>query len=145
VGEGQPAAEGPAEEEQAREAWRQKWQKQYGELTSIARASRNAQAATDWRPLLSYSSNLDRLGDTFLDTDAAWVLVGRTVEKPRQLVKGPLADGVPPSRDPTDERMLANQIVWQHPWYWSAGVLVGLWVVSVVVLSRRVKSLDRLK
>jgi hypothetical protein len=41
--------------------------------------------------------------------------------------------------------MLANQIVWQHPWYWSAGVLVGLWVVSVVVLSRRVKSLDRLK
>ena len=42
-------------------------------------------------------------------------------------------------------RMLADHIVWQFPWTWSAGVLGGLWLLSVLVLSSRVKSLDRLK
>jgi ABC-2 type transport system permease protein len=137
--------EKPSDEEKARDAWRQKWSRQYAEFESQARASRNAQAATDWRPLLSYATNLDRLGDTFLGTDAAWVLIGRTVERPRALVKGPMAGRVSAFRDASNERSLANDMVWQYPWYWSGGVLAGVWLVSVFVLSRRVKSLDRLK
>jgi hypothetical protein len=41
--------------------------------------------------------------------------------------------------------MLADRMVWQYPWKWSAAVLGGLWLVSVLVLTTRVKSLDRLK
>jgi uncharacterized membrane protein YdcZ (DUF606 family) len=43
------------------------------------------------------------------------------------------------------DRMLADLWVSQFPWTWSAGVLGGLWLLSVLVLSSRVKSLDRLK
>ena len=32
-----------------------------------------------------------------------------------------------------------------YPWYWSAGVLAGLFGISVWILSLRVKSLDRLR
>ena len=35
---------------------------------------------TDWRPLFSYTANLERLGEAILDTDAAWVQIGRAVE-----------------------------------------------------------------
>jgi len=44
-----------------------------------------------------------------------------------------------------NERRLAEQMVPQYPWQWSAGVLLGLWLLSVMILSFRVKSLDRLK
>ena len=142
--EGKPVDQWP-EEDQAREKWRQQWSRAYSELTAKAEASRAAQGATDWRPLLSYANNLDRLGDTFLNTEAAWLLVGRTAERPRQMVKGPAAARVPGVVEPANERRLVNRMVWQHPWYWSGGVLVGVWLVSVFVLSFRVKSLDRLK
>jgi ABC-2 type transport system permease protein len=135
----------PTEEEQAREAWQLRWSRRYTELSALAEASRAAQAATDWRPLLSYAGNLDRLGDQFLNTEAAWLLIGRSVERPRQLMKGPQAGGMPATRDPSNERSLVNRMVWQHPWYWSGGVLAIVWLVSVFVLSLRVKSLDRLK
>jgi ABC-2 type transport system permease protein len=36
-------------------------------------------------------------------------------------------------------------MAWQFPWYWSAGTLAGIWLLSVFVLPQRVKSLDRLK
>jgi ABC-2 type transport system permease protein len=60
---------------------------------------------------------------------------------------GPMAKGrgVPVSAAPANDRMLADRMVWQFPWYWSAGALAGVWLLSVFVLSRRVKSLDRLK
>ena len=115
-------------------------------MNAKADAQRFAQGATDWRPLLSYANNLDRMGDTLLDTEAAWLLIGRTVERPRQLVKAlPHTRDVPLLRDPANDRALANRLMWQYPWYWSAGVLGGVWLASVFVLSRRVKSLDRLK
>jgi hypothetical protein len=96
--------------------------------------------------VLSYATNLDRVGDLLLDTDGAWELLGRTVERPRQMV-GPMARGrgVPVPSGPPNDRLLAERMVWQFPWYWSAGALGGIWLLSVFVLSRRVKSLDRLK
>ncbi len=44
-----------------------------------------------------------------------------------------------------NERRLADQLVPQYPWIWSAGVLAGLLGLSLWTLSMRVKSLDRLR
>ncbi|MFO0852400.1 MAG: hypothetical protein U0871_28140 [Gemmataceae bacterium] len=133
-------------EERARERWLQRWSTQSAELRAEAEAARLAQGHTDWRPVLSYATNLDRIGDWVLDTDAAWELLGRTVAKPRALIE-PMAKGrgVPVPAGPVNERALADRMAWQFPWYWSAGALAGLWLGSVVVLSRRVRSMDRLK
>jgi ABC-2 type transport system permease protein len=132
--------------EKAKERWLRDWSAANSELYARAEAARLAQGPTDWRPVLSYATNLDRLGDELLATDAAWELLGRTVERPRQML-GPMAKGrgVPVSAAPANDRMLADRMVWQFPWYWSAGALAGVWLLSVFVLSRRVKSLDRLK
>jgi ABC-type transport system involved in multi-copper enzyme maturation permease subunit len=134
------------DEEREKQRWWRAYSQAQNELFAEAEAARAAQGATDWRPLFSYANNLDRLGDWLLDTDAAWVLMGRTLEGPRQMV-GPMArrSGVPVSGGPVNERRLADRMVWQFPWHWSAGVLAGVWLLSVFVLSRRVKSLDRLK
>lgn len=111
-------------------------------------------AVRDWRPILSYASNLDRLADLLLDTDSAWVTIGREVERPRRFVGPMMALGMNPRdrarvaalfEQPINERRLANQLVPQYPWYWSAGVLAGLLVLSLWVLTFRIQSLDRLK
>jgi hypothetical protein len=134
------------DEEKAQERWFRGWSEAYAGLSAKAEAARSAQQGTDWRPVLSYANNLDRLSDWVLDTDSAWVLLGRTVERPRAMI-GPMARGrgVPVSREPANDRLLADRMVWQFPWYWSAGALAGVALFSVFVLSRRVKSLDRLK
>ena len=137
-------------EEQAKERWMRDWSAAMGELGAEAEAARAARGQTDWRPTLSYANNLDRIGDWLLDTDAAWVQLGGTLARPQQMpgvgpmAKGRNTPGGPPGA-PVNERVLADRIVWQFPWYWSAGVLAGLCLLSAFVLSRRVKSLDRLK
>jgi hypothetical protein len=128
------------QEEKRRQQWLKEWSQEYGDLNSEAEAIRLAQGYTDWRPVLSYVTNLDRIGDLLLDTDSAWVVLGRTIERPRQMIRG----GGGRERPPNDRR-LADRQAWQYPWYWSASTLAGLWLLSVFVLSRRVKSLDRLK
>lgn len=84
----------------------------------------------DWRPLISYLSNLSRLEAALLDTDSAYDRFwGRGTASPDAFeviqdaeMKGP-----------------------QHPWYWSAGVLLALMGISVWILHIRVRSLDRLR
>jgi hypothetical protein len=132
----------------------QRWFREWGEANrrawTEAEAARFAEGRNDWRPIVSYATNLDRLGDWLLDTDAAWVTIGRAIERPRATF-GPVANFQSGGRlprelmGPANDRLLADRLVWQYPWYWSAGVLGGLWLVSAWVLSRRVKSLDRLK
>jgi hypothetical protein len=99
-------------------------------------------AKTDWRPLCSYTDNLRRIGEALLNTDAAWVEIGRAVEAPRVAIPRLLG-----RRGATtiNNRRLADQLVPQYPWIWSAGVLAGLLGLSIWTLSTRVKSLDRLK
>jgi ABC-2 type transport system permease protein len=82
---------------------------------------------TDWRPVVSYTSNLSRIGRLLLGTDAAWDAV---------------ANDLPPE--------MRAQFITLHseptyPWTWSAGVLVVLFGISVCILNFRIKSLDRLK
>ncbi len=133
-------------EERARQRWMTQWNAVNSALYDQAEAKRLAQGYTDWRPVLSYGNNLDRIGDLLLDTDGAWELLGRTIERPRRLVE-PMVKGGGASipTTPVNDRRLAEQRVWQYPWYWSAGTLAGMWLLSVFVLSRRIKSLDRLK
>jgi ABC-type transport system involved in multi-copper enzyme maturation permease subunit len=135
------------EEERAKEQWFREWSMRMNELQAQAEAARAERARTDWRPLLSYANNLDRLGDWLLDTDAAWEMLGRVIERPRQMAEamGSGRGGPPVPAGPPNYRRLADRYVWQFPWYWSAGTLVGVWLLSAFVLSRRVKSLDRLK
>jgi ABC-type transport system involved in multi-copper enzyme maturation permease subunit len=136
-------------EDKIREAWGQEWQQAFLESREEADAIVAGESRSDWRPLFSYPYNLTRMGDFLLDSDAAWVTFGRAIERPRAAF-GPavgMAGGRrnPAMERPFNERMLADQMVWQFPWYWSAGLLAGLALVSVGILTRQVKSLDRLK
>jgi ABC-2 type transport system permease protein len=98
---------------------------------------------TNWRPLCSYTANLERVGEALLNTDAAWVLIGRAAEVPRAALTPFFGLSAKPS--PRAERRLADKYVLQYPWIWSAGVLAGLLGLSLWTLSIRVKSLDRLR
>lgn len=103
-----------------------------------------AQAAPrNWRPLCSYTANLQRLGEALFDTDAAWVKMGRAVAVPQAALR-PLL-GRPSGRTAGADRRLADRLVPQYPWIWSAGVLAALLGISLWTLSIRVKSLDRLR
>lgn len=81
----------------------------------------------DWCALLSYTRNLHRLRHFFLDTESAWKQIS-----PVLAVGGG-------GRDPS---LFIGDT---HPWFWSVGVLAGLFGLSVCILSLRVKSLDKLK
>ena len=108
-----------------------------------------AAARTNWRMLPSYTANLIRLGEGLLNTDAAWVQIGRSVEQAQQVANQPMRvfgkGGLAAKPPPINERRLADQIVPQYPWWWSGAVVAGLMGISAWTLSRRVKSLDRLK
>jgi ABC-type transport system involved in multi-copper enzyme maturation permease subunit len=131
----------PLPEEQSR--WLQEWSQESARLMAEAEAARNEASRDDWRPLCSYGNNLDRLGDLFLDTDGAWVVIGRAVDRPRAFLAG--RRGGARANPAEGERLLADRLVWQYPWWWSAGVLAGLLGLSLWILSSRVKSLDRLR
>ncbi len=84
-------------------------------------------ARTNWRPLLSYTANLSRLGQQLLNTDASMHELSRL--QPPEMRKHFLKEALGP----------------QYPWYWSAGVLTALFGLSAWLLNYRVRSLDRLK
>jgi hypothetical protein len=132
------------------EEWFAEWAEAESRFSAQARAKRFAESRDDWRPIISYPSNLDRMADALLDTDSAWFVIGRAVAL-AQGVAGAVAPRrvarvrVPGPSSPPNERLLADERVWQYPWSWSAGVLAGLVVLSLWILTSRVKSLDRLK
>jgi hypothetical protein len=84
-------------------------------------------AKTNWRPLVSYTANLRRVGEQLLGTNAAWQRLSEL--------------SPPGKRGP----FLMQMVDTQHPWYWSAGVLVSLFALSTCILHYSIKSVDRLK
>jgi ABC-2 type transport system permease protein len=162
---------------QQRDLLRNLFEKNFGQLPESATTMQERQAAmlqlqqelrqaeahalaTDWRPLFSYTANLDRLGEAILSTDAAWVQIGGFIDRQEsqlQSMHGRTRQFEPmPGRsrrawansynsEPVNERRLAESWVPQYPWTWSAAVLAGLWGLSLCILSTRVKSLDRLR
>jgi ABC-2 type transport system permease protein len=119
---GRPA-KNPNDRQRQAMAQQEAWKRMRAEL---AREDLEA-AKTDWRPLVSYTANLSRIGRHWLGADASWEKVAETV--------------------PADERdrfLLENKGA-QYPWYWSAAVLAVLMGLSVCILNVRVRSLDRLR
>jgi hypothetical protein len=121
--------------------WREEWLAATIDARSKVRVRRSEELRRDWRPLFSYVANLERISDQLLNTDGAWVTIGKAVVRAQKVVPGPGRANL----EAPDERELAEQIVPQYPWQWSAGVLAGLLGLSSWILTTRVKSLDRLK
>jgi ABC-2 type transport system permease protein len=84
-------------------------------------------STTNWRPCVSYTGNLARVGQKLLGTDACWRRI---------------ADLQPPHARPIVMGTLMGP---QYPWVWSFGVLLVLFGLSAWILHGRVRSLDRLK
>ncbi len=87
---------------------------------------------TEW-VLVAYSENLDNVGGALIDNRSAWETLFSLV----------------PSNGPMPRRDFEEQVIERSgafaPWYWSAAILVGLFGLSLWILSTRVKSMDRLK
>jgi ABC-2 type transport system permease protein len=100
---------------------------QGGKLGDAELIARGVEARkSDWRPIVSYTGNLRRVGERLLDTNAAW-------KKFSEIVPGERA------------QFLKRMADTQYPWYWSAAVLLALFGVSACILNISVKPLDRLK
>src|SRR5262249_50084668 len=90
-------------------------------------ALQSVDAQDDWRPTVSYTANLSRIGTQLLGT-------GRSLES--------LNQWMPPEQRAQAQYYLLGP---QFPWTWSAAVLLGLFGLSACILNLRIKSLDRLK
>jgi ABC-2 type transport system permease protein len=125
----------------------------------------------EWSCLASFTKNVQRVQEALLDTETAWQQLdegyriirsklpgGNMVEQmSRNRRGGPL--NVERIREkPADDRIAVltmyrngkeisrgRDIRSLYPWQWSAGMLVLYGVVSLCILTTRVKSLDRLR
>jgi ABC-type transport system involved in multi-copper enzyme maturation permease subunit len=103
------------------------WQQTLNRAIEEARAEEVKAAATNWRPVVSYTANLSRVGQHLLGTNAQWESLAKLRPESQRA------------------RFLYDFMGPQYPWYWSGFVLVGLLGLSVCILNFRVKSLDRLR
>jgi ABC-2 type transport system permease protein len=96
---------------------------------AMERAQRQAveREKREWRGLISYTANLQRVGRKLLGTNAAWVSLAERLPPERQMI------------------LRTKNMDSAYPAYWSFAVLVGLFGLSVCILHFRIRSLDRLK
>jgi ABC-2 type transport system permease protein len=80
---------------------------------------------TNWRPLVSYTANLTRVGRKLLGSDASWKKLSEFQPEERRAM------------------FLLTMMGPQYPWYWSAGVLAALLGISAWILNFPLRSLDR--
>jgi ABC-2 type transport system permease protein len=118
----------------------------------------------EWPRLISYTNNLWRIGEVCIDTESAWNQWDKLVEgfRAQTAQMERQAFGLRPSGRgggrtnearfsdrtgrPNDRGSEQRQAFRQtFPWTWSAALLSGLFVFSVLILATRVRSLDRLK
>jgi ABC-2 type transport system permease protein len=118
-----PISQDPAE----RRVQMRELQRAQGKLEDEFRAAELHAGERDWRPLISYTANLERVGEHLLGTRKCWDRLS--------LLK---------SADERD-RFIYDHAGPQYPWYWSAIVLAALFGLSAWILNVRVRSLDRLK
>ena len=118
----------PGQTPQQRRAAFEDWRRARRQANEEFRVAEMGVSATDWRPLVSYDSNLARMEQVLLGTDKTW-------QRLSQLAPDEFGR----------QRFLADHEGPQYPWYWSAGVLAGLLVISAGILKFSIKSLDRLK
>jgi ABC-2 type transport system permease protein len=121
--------QGPTQPSAQKQDW-QEQRRQYEERNKLFIQFKQEEidaARSNWRPLISYTVNLARVGDALLGTDKCWERMSKN--KPEE----------------ARSRYLLEHMTPRHPWQWSAGVLVVLLGISACILNFRVKSLDRLK
>jgi ABC-2 type transport system permease protein len=121
----------------------------------------------DWCPLVSYTNNLNRIRDALLDAETARDQVTNLFDTGRRQASQAVAIGPfgparrfrnraapsppTPSGAPGSPATTPGQASRSpfapptYPWQWSAGVLTGLAVFSLAVLTLQVRSLDRLR
>ncbi len=120
-------------------------------LSNITADALTATVKADWCPTVSYTNNLLRVREALLDTATAQENLSKLVQAGTDQVRDavipfPLNKVArrrpprPPGRPPSFLPALST-----YSWTWSAGVLGGLFAMSALVLTTRVKSLDRLK
>lgn len=142
-------------------------------ISSMSRSSRNVTAAwlgiwivgglaaplmervlrLEWGPVVSVQTDLLRVREVLLGNKEAWEPIGKAFDafndKLEDLRRPSLFGfrGRRPSRPapPPDLPPVPNRFYKEYPWTWSAGVLGGLALASVLTLTTRVRSLDRLK
>jgi ABC-2 type transport system permease protein len=129
-------------------------------ISSMASNVLERTVGAEWCPLVSYTKNLSRVRDALLDAGTAWDRVtSLTQVSPREIPGfggGPFGRGRrrgrfgPTPPEPPDAAAPGSRpgSPWApptYPWQWSAGVLAGLAVVSLLVLTTRVRGLDRLR
>jgi ABC-2 type transport system permease protein len=124
-------------------------------VSNVMAAALDETLERDWCPVVSYTHNLARVGNSLLGTHSAWQQIEKllnTVRQPRR--GGPFAPpGRPapavaepaPSTARERRRDRNSPFAEPHPWTWSAGTLAGLFVLSTAILTQRVKNLDELK
>jgi ABC-2 type transport system permease protein len=122
----QQRVDGPPDRDEQM-AQQRAWQEAHRKAQEEYRQESLRAARSNWRPLVSYTGNLSRIGDQLLDVNAAW----------RKLSE----------LEPPDERdwFLERHLNPEYPWYWSAAVLAALFGLSACILNSRVRSLDRLR
>jgi ABC-2 type transport system permease protein len=107
---------------------------------------------SDWCPALSYTTNLLRMSEVLLDSKAAEAKfqsafqqgLGQVSVRRAPVGRAPRGRGPMPPPPEFDEET-GQPIMPTPPWYLSAGILGGLFGLSLWTLTSRVKSLDRLK
>src|SRR5216683_6165217 len=72
----QPIVAQPDQQEEA-DRWYEGWMLASQRSWMEAQKGNAEVARKDWRPICSYSANLDRMSDWLLDTDSAWVAIGK--------------------------------------------------------------------
>lgn len=89
-----------------------------------------------WYQAISYTTNIQRVGNALLGTQDAWQ---RFQDVSESMIAGQ-AMGQPRLRFP-----VAQASGTAYPWPLAAGVLVGLFALSALILQTRVRTLDRLR
>lgn len=103
-----------------------------------------------WGPIVSLSSNLQRMREVLLRTGPAYEKIQKASEEmlsnlDRPRIGGFLFGRRQPRRQRVETPAGVNPFAQSYPWQWSAYVLSGLVVLSTCILTTRVKSLDRLR
>ncbi len=89
---------------------------------------RRKAARTDWRPTISFTADLSRVGAHLLGTNQAWRVLAKL--EPDEWRRN---------------RLLMRFAGPRYPWLWSAGALAGLLGISLCVLNLSIRSMDRPK
>lgn len=141
-------------------------------IGSMASGVLQTTVGAEWCPLVSYTNNLNRIRDALLDADTSWDRITSLSQISPRKFPGPMGpfgprrhrsrvitvtpegrpardhNGREPDEDPSRGRNRLDRSPWApetYPWTWSAGVLAGLAVLSILVLTTRVRGLDRLR